>query len=180
MKTYAKMHPVFDLNQFTMRELQTLLIVLRYEGESLPNLKNIIDLEFKHRSRTKGYDYINNLCRRGFIYKKNLYNRGNEITCIFVHENARRQYEKFILPTFKDVKEAHKNLLDDYLSEIRDVEKFREKFSSYTQCIKNSITTILRNSPLKEKENKHLQKKILRELENHLKVELVKYQIFSE
>jgi hypothetical protein len=180
MKSYVKEEAFFDLNKVTMRELQTFLVVLQYEGESLSDLKKYIDVEFKHKSRTKGYDYINILCQKGFLYKKKVYNKGRETTRIFVNNNIRKQYEKLILPTLSNTKDAYRDFLNIYFDEIKEAEKIREKFSIYTETLKNSIIRILKSSPIKEKESKSLQKKMLGEFENSLKVELIKYQLFSK
>ncbi|GAH38225.1 unnamed protein product, partial [marine sediment metagenome] len=51
----------FSLKNLSMREFEALLIILKNEGKELPVIKTAIDTKFEHTSRTKGYDYINNL-----------------------------------------------------------------------------------------------------------------------
>lgn len=179
MASRDKKEKIFDLNELTMRELQTFLLILQYEGESLHVLKRHVDTQFNHKSRTKGYDYINALCQKGLVYKKKVNIRGKETLRIFIYQDTRKKYEKLILPTLNNIKEAITTYMDDFVKELEDTEKIREKFSNYTDSLKNSIIKILKNSTIKEKENKRLQKKILEEFENNLKVELVKYQLFS-
>ncbi len=169
----------FSLDELTMRELQTFLLILQYEGVSLPVLKKHIDTQFNHKSRTKGYDYINALCQKGFVFKKKVNKKGKDALRIFISQDTRKKYEKLILPTLNNIKEAITAYMDDFVKEVGDTEKIREKFSNYTDSLKKSIINIVKNSPINEKENKRLQKKILEECETNLKVELVKYQLFS-
>ncbi|MFW9951912.1 MAG: hypothetical protein ACFFKA_17480 [Candidatus Thorarchaeota archaeon] len=156
----------------TMREFQVFLTILQYEGESVSFYKNLIDAKFNHESKTKGYDYIS-------ILVKNKYAR-KEGKLIFINDDIRKQYEKLIIPTLGNVKESIKTYVDETKEETRDIEKIREKFSNYTNELKFNIIEILKDSPINKRENRYLQKRILSEFENSLKVELVKYQLFSE
>ena len=174
MPPYSKTDNKFDFNKLTMRELQSFMIILQYEGERLHFLKKEIDKMFKHKSRTKGYDYINGLCQKGLVYKE------KNPTRIFIYQDIRKQYEKLILPTLSNIKESIDAQLNDYIEEFADTQKIREKFSNYTDTLKESVIKILKSSPIKERDYKRLQKKILGEFENNLKVELVKHQLFSE
>ncbi|GAH09831.1 unnamed protein product, partial [marine sediment metagenome] len=65
----------FSLRNLSMRELEALLIVLKNDGIERSVLKTAIDSKFEenrknprkeneHQSRTKGYDYINSLCKK--------------------------------------------------------------------------------------------------------------------
>ena len=45
--------------------LEAFLILLSFEGSKISVLKTYIDEQFKHESRTKGYDYINSLESKG-------------------------------------------------------------------------------------------------------------------
>jgi len=53
----------FNLRQLSMREFEAFMILLMHEGEKQSILKQLIDFEFDHKSPTKGYDYINSLCK---------------------------------------------------------------------------------------------------------------------
>lgn len=59
----------FNLKKLSMREFEAFMILLMHEGEEQSILKKLIDLEFDHKSTTKGYDYINNLCRNKVLKK---------------------------------------------------------------------------------------------------------------
>jgi hypothetical protein len=54
----------FSLKPFSFREFEAFLILLKDEGQKLSFLKHHIDKRFQHNSRTKGYDYINQLCSK--------------------------------------------------------------------------------------------------------------------
>ena len=174
MAPHNKKDKKFDFDKLSMRELQAFLIILQYEGERLHFIKMEIDKMAKHKSRTKGYDYINGLCQKGFVYKE------KNPTRIFIYPDIRKQYEKLILPTLSSIKESFDAQLNDYIEEYADTQKIREKFSNYTDTLKNSVTKILKSSPIKERDYRRLQKKIFGEFEDNLKVELVKHQLFSE
>ena len=71
-----KSNAKFNLNSLTSREFQAFLILLTFEGNDIPVLKTSIDVQFGHKSRTKGYDYINGLCQKGLVYKKTNIDKG--------------------------------------------------------------------------------------------------------
>ncbi|GAH77204.1 unnamed protein product [marine sediment metagenome] len=88
----------FSLRNLSMRELEALLIILKDDGKELAVIKTAIDMKFEHLSRTKGYDYINNLCKKGFTVKKIFKpNAGGKRTVrIYVRKKIRSEYEKLI------------------------------------------------------------------------------------
>ena len=125
----------FSLKNLSMRELEALLIILKDEGKELPVIKTAIDTKFEHQSRTKGYDYINNLVKKGMAYKKVSKTGEKRVVRIYVRKKIRSEYEKLFLPTIRDLNDSIKKLSKDYISEIKEEEKLMEKFRTYTDTI---------------------------------------------
>ena len=169
----------FNLNNLSMREFEAFLIFLRHEGEELSVLKKFIDLSFDHKSRTKGYDYINILCINGFAYKKTTLEKGKKVTRIFIRKQIRKEYEKFILPTIGSIKESLKDVFDEHIDDFKDVEKIREKFRAYTENVILSISNLLLNEPEKTLKSKRFQKKLYNTIFKHFRAEMLKYEMFS-
>lgn len=170
----------FNLNNLSMREFETFLIFLRHEGEELSVLKKFIDLSFDHTSRTKGYDYINILCRKGFAYKRTIPEKGKNVTKIFIRKKIRKEYEKFILPTIGSIKESLEDVFEEYIDDLKDVEKIREKFRAYTENVIVSISNLLVNEPVKTLNSKRFHKKLNDTIWKYFRAEMLKYEMFSK
>jgi hypothetical protein len=170
----------FNLNNLSMREFETFLIFLSHEGEELSVLKKFIDLSFDHTSRTKGYDYINILCKKGLAYKKTTLEKGKNVTRIFIRKKIRKEYEKFILPTIGSIKESLKDVFEEYIDDLKDVEKIREKFRAYTENIILSVSSLLVNEPVKTLKSKRFQKKLYDTIFKYFRAEMLKYEMFSK
>jgi len=170
----------FNLNNLSMREFEAFLIFLRHEGGELSVLKKFIDLSFDHKSRTKGYDYINILCRKGFAYKKTTLEKGKKVTRIYIRKKIRNEYEKFILPTIVSIKESLKDVFEEYIDDLKDVEKIREKFRAYTENVIVSISNLLVNEPVKSLNSKRFQKKLYDTIFKYFRAEMLKYEMFSK
>jgi len=169
----------------SMREFEALLIILKDDGEELSVVKTAIDTKFDHQSRTKGYDYINNLCRRGYAFKKIKIKKSKtgadekrEVR-IYVKKNIRREYERLILPTIRDLNDSIKKLFKEYMSEIKEEENLREKFRSYTETILQAINHVLEDTPAKPLNKKKLQKKIIDTIWRYFRAEMLKTEMFS-
>ena len=169
----------FNLNNLSMREFEAFLIFLRHEGEELSVLKKFIDLSFNYTSRTKAYDYINSLCKKGLAYKKTTLEKGKKVTRIFVRKKIRKEYEKFILPSIGSIKESLKDVFEEYIDDFKDVEKIREKFRAYTETVLLSINNLLANEPAKTLKSKRFQKKLNDKIWKYFRAEMLKYEIFS-
>jgi len=170
----------FNLKNLSMREFETFLIFLRHEGKELSVLKKFIDLSFDHTSRTKGYDYINILCRKGFAHKRTTPEKGKNVTRIFIRKKVRNEYEKFILPTIGSVKESLKDVFEEYIDDLKDVEKIREKFRAFTENIILSVNSLLVNEPVKTLKSKRFQKKLNDLIWRYFRAEMLKYEMFSK
>ena len=177
MPSQAKKEKGLGILGLTMREFQVFLIFLQHEGEKISFFKDQIDKKLGLTSRTKAYDYINKLYDRNNPSSSYLEKVDNSF---FVKQNIRKQYERFIIPTLTNVKESIKEYLDDLIDETHSVEKIRDKFCSFSDELKLTIIEVLEDSSISKRDKKKLEKKILGEFENSLKVELVKYQLFSE
>jgi len=164
-----------------MRELEALLIVLKHDGTELTVLKAAIDREFEHLSRTKGYDYINSLCKKGFTEKKitKPAGGGRRTVRIYVIKKVRREYERLILPTVKNLNNSIKRLFKDYMDEIKEEEKLREKFRLYTETILQAINGMLEETPTKSVNKKKLKKKITDTMWRYFRAEMLKVEMFS-
>jgi len=175
-----------------MRELEVLLIVLKNDGIEQSVLKTAIDLKFEenrkkprkeneHQSRTKGYDYINSLCNKGFTEKKitKPATGGRRTVRIYVKKKVRREYERLILPTVKNLNDSIKRLFKDYMTEIKEEEKLREKFRFYTDTILQAINGMLEETPTKSVNKKKLQKKITDTMWRYFRAEMLKVEMFS-
>jgi len=169
----------FNLNDLFTREFETFLIFLRHEGKELSVLKKFIDLSFNYTSRTKAYDYINSLCKKGFAYKKTTLEKGKKVTRIFIRKKIRKEYEKFILPTIGSIKESLKDVFEEYIDDLKDAEKIREKFRAYTETVLLSINNLLVNEPVKTLKSKRFQKKLYDTIWKYFRAEMLKYEIFS-
>ena len=172
----------FSLRNLSMRELEALLIILKDDGKELAVIKTAIDIEFEHMSRTKGYDYINNLCKKGFIVKKIFKPAagGKRTVRIYVRKKVRSEYEKLILPTVKNLNASIKKLSRDYMTEIKEEEKLREKFRFYTETILKAINSVLEETPTKSFTKKKLQKKITDTMWRYFRAEMLKTEMFSK
>jgi len=154
----------FNLRQLSMREFEAFMILLMHEGEEQSILKKLIDLEFGHTSSTKGYDYINNLCkdiyekkttiegkqevepkirRKAFAYKKKTTVEGKRVIRIYVKPIIRKKYEKFILPTVSNLKESLNDIIKDYVDSIKDEKKINDKFKAYTETLILAISNLI-------------------------------------
>lgn len=169
----------FSLKNLTMRELEALLIILKDEGKELPVIKTAIDTKFEHQSRTKGYDYINNLVNKGMAYKKESKIGEKREVRIFVRKKIRSEYERLILPTIRDLNDSIKKLFKDYMNEIKEEEKLMEKFRSYTETILQAINNVLEDTPTKSLNKKKLQKKLIDTIWRYFRAEMLKIEMFS-
>ena len=202
----------FNLSQLSMREFEAFMILLMHEGEEQSILKKLIDLEFNHKSPTKGYDYINHLCRNkvlmetagkpeikylsnkvlketagepiiirpAFAYKKKTTVKGKQVTGIYIRSTIRKKYERFILPTVSSLKKSLKDVFEEYIDDLKDVEKIHEKFKAYTETVLLSINNLLVNEPVKTLKSKRFQKKLYDTIWKIWKVEMLKYEMFSK
>ncbi len=175
-----KSDDTFSLKNLSMRELEALLIILKDEGKELPVIKTAIDTKFKHQSRTKGYDYINNLVKKGMAYKKVSKTGEKRIVRIYVRKKIRNEYEKLFLPTIRDLNDSIKKLFKDYMNEIKEEEKLMEKFRSYTETILQAINNVLEDTPAKNLNKKKLQRKIGDTLWRYFRAEMLKIEMFSK
>ena len=192
----------FNLRILSMREFEAFMILLMHEGEVQSTLRQYIDLEFNHKSLTKGYDYINNLCnycpncgkknsrkdtscqecgtQKGFVYKKKITVKGKQETRIYVRSTIRKKYEKFILPTVTNLRESLNAIIKDYVGSIKEEEKIREKFRSYTEIILQAINKVLEDIPFKAQNKKKLQRKIVDTTWRYFRAEMLKIEMFSK
>jgi len=170
----------FNLKELSMREFEAFMILLMHKGEVQSILKQIIDLEFDHKSQTKGYDYINNLCKKGFAYKKKNTVKGKQVIRIYVRSTIRKKYEKFILPTVSSVSESLNDIIKDYLDGIKEEGKIREKFKVYTETIILSINDLIANTPVKTLSSQRFQRKIYDTIWKYYRAEILKYEVFSK
>lgn len=169
----------FDLNSLTSREFQAFLILLTFEGSELPLLKTKIDLRFGHKSRTKGYDYINGLCQKGLVKKKNYIEKGKKHVTIHVNKKIRSEYEKLIVPTLSNIKKIVRELIQDDLNIIKVMEKKREKFKNYTETIINAVIELINTSSVNTIKNKRFPKKLEDIIRNYYRAEILKSDMFS-
>jgi len=170
----------FSLRNLSMRELEALLIILKDEGKELPVIKTAIDTKFEHQSRTKGYDYINNLVKKGMAYKKISKIGEKRVVRIYVRKRIRTEYEKLIIPTITDLNDSIKTLFKDYLNEIKEEEKLMEKFRSYTETILQGINNVLEDTTTKNLNKKKLQRKIGDTIWRYFRAEMLKIEMFSK
>ena len=170
----------FSLKNLSMREFEALLIILKNEGKELPVIKTAIDTKFEHSSRTKGYDYINNLAKKGMVDKKETKTGEKRVVRIYVRKKTRSEYEKLILPTITDLSESIKKLFKDYMSEIKEEEKLMEKFRSYTEIILQGINHVLEDTPTKNLNKKKFQRKIGDTIWRYFRAEMLKIEMFSK
>ena len=166
------------------REFQAFLILLSFEGNKISLLKTYIDEQFKHESRTKGYDYINFLCEKGekrdmkgkVIEKGMVYKDGKTV---HVNKKVRSEYEKFIAPTLSNTKNIVRELFRDNLSAIKDMEKNREKFKNYTETIIGAVNDLISTSFSSALKSKRFQKKIDELIWKYYRAEMLKSEMFS-
>ena len=187
----------FDLRQLSMREFEAFMILLIHEGEELSILKQLIDIEFELKSSTKGYDYINNLCkdiyekkeeeedepkirRKAFAYKMKTTVEGKQVTRIYVKPIIRKKYEKFILPTVSSLKESLNDIIKDYTDSIKEEEKIRYKFKTFTETIILTLKDLITDAPVKTLSSKRFQTKIYDMIWKYYRSEVLKYEVFSK
>ena len=170
----------FSLKNLSMRELEALLIILKDEGKELPVIKTAIDTKFEHQSRTKGYDYINNLVKKGMAYKKVSKTGEKRVVRIYVRKRIRTEYEKLILPTITDLNDSIKTLFKDYIDDIQDEVKLMEKFRTYTENILQAIDTVLEDTPTKNLNKKKLQRKIGDTIWRYFRAKMLEIEMFSK
>ena len=175
-----KKNTTFDLNSLSSREFQAFLILLTFEGNKIPILKTLIDLQFGHKSRTKGYDYINGLVKKGLVYKKNNVDHGKTYVSIYVNKKIRIEYEKLIVPTLSNTKNIVRELLQDNLNIIKDMEKNREKFRNYTETIINAVNDLFSTNFSSTIKNKRFQKKLDEHIWKYYRAEILTAEWFSK
>ena len=171
---------IFKITDFSFREFQTFLILLKHEGEELSKLKKLIDLEFEYKSRTKGYDHIKSVCSKGIAYKKVNLKEGKKETRIFINKAIRKEYENFILPTIEDTTKAIKNLYQDNINDLRDLEIIQDKFKTYTEIIIDAIQNILKKTAVVVIKSEKFQSKIRTIIWKYFKAEMLRYEMFSK
>lgn len=175
----SKTQNQFNLNDYTLREFEAFLIILSHEGKELPELKKLIDMSFLHKSRTKGYDYINDLCKKGLVYKKSTDENGKKQTKILVKDDARRNYEKFIIPTISDGRLAVDELFRDKSRELNNLELVREKFKNYTELLIEEVKDLIKDASVGIIKKKRFLKTVENRLWTYFKAEMLKYEFFS-
>lgn len=184
----------FSLDNFSLREFETFLILLKYNEKELAVIKEFIDKRFKYKSRTKGYDLINVLCKKGkkcVAFKKSAVENGKSVTRVFVKPEARKKYEVFILPTISNIKIANENLIKE-IKEIRSLDTIREKFRNYTDELTAHFKELEKNhfkdlkKSIKDTElssvmalNDKYLKKIQEDMRGYFKAEMLKYEFFG-
>ncbi|MBY9014652.1 MAG: hypothetical protein KGD68_03075 [Candidatus Lokiarchaeota archaeon] len=178
-KIPRSMDNAFNLRKLSMREFEAFMILLMHEGEVLSILKQIIDTEFDHKSPTKGYDYINNLCTKGFADKKKTTLKGKQVIRIYVKSTIRKNYDKFMLPTISNVNESLNDLIKDYIEDIKDENKIREKFKAYTENIILAINNLITDAPVKTLSSQRFHRRIYDTIWKYFRSEILKYEVFS-
>jgi len=184
----------FDIRQLSIRQFEAFMILLIHEGEVQSILKQLIDIEFDHKSPviknkswsirnpTKGYDYINNLVRKGFAYKEKTTVKGSKkkTTRIYVRSTVRKKYEKFMLPTISSLSDSINDVIKEYTESIKEEEKIRDKFKVYTETIILALNDLLTDTPVKTLSSKRFQKKIYDMIWKYYRSEVLKYEVFSK
>jgi len=170
----------FNLKDLSMREFEAFMILLMHEGEKQSVLKQIIDLEFNHKSVTKGYDYINNLCKKGFASKKKTEVGGKQEIRIYIRTTMRKKYEKFMLPTISSLENSFHNIIKEYIEGIKEEEKVREKFKTYTETIILALNNLIKEVPAKTLSSQRFQKKMNDTIWKYFRSEILKYEVFSK
>ena len=170
----------FNLRQLSMREFEAFMILLMHEGEEQSIFKQLIDMDFDHKSPTKGYDYINNLCKKGFAYKKKTTVKGKQETKIYIRSTIRKNYERFILPTVSSLRESLNDIIKDYIDSITNEEKIRDKFKTFTETIILALKDLITDAPVKTLSSKRFQKKIYDMIWKYYRSEVLKYEVFSK
>ena len=186
--------------EFSLREFETFLILLAHDGKELSVIKEFIKERFNHKSRTKGYDYINALCKKGkhkLAHKETEVENGKNVTKVFVNEEARRDYETFILPTISNMGIARDNLIKK-IKEISNLDTIREKFRNYTKTLIDHFKDLERDyfkatlkdvkSHIKDAEltskmsikNTKFLKRIEDTIWGYFRAEMLKYEFFSQ
>jgi len=170
------------VSPLSMREFEAFLIILKDEGKELSVIKTAIDTKFGIISRTKGYFYINNLDKKGFIKKEETINDtdGKREVRIYIKKKIRKDYEKLILPTITDLSESIKKLFKDYMNEVKEEEKLMEKFRVYTETILQAINTVLEDTPTKNLNKKKLQRKIGDTMWRYFRAKMLEIEMFSK
>ena len=170
----------FNIRDLSMREFEAFMILLIHEGVEQSILKRLIDIEFDHKSQTRGYDYINNLCKKGFAYKKKAKVKGKLVVRIYVRASMRKKYDKFILPTVSNLSESLNDIIKEYVDGIKEETKIREKFKGYTETIILALSDLITDTPVKTLSANRFQKKMYDTIWNYFRAEILKYEVFSK
>jgi len=175
-----KNYEPFSLRNLSMREFEAFLIILKDEGKELSVIKTAIDVKFNHQSRTKGYDYISNLVKKGIADKKVTKTGKKNVVRIYIKKKIRKDYERLILPTITDLHESIKKLFKDYMNEVKEEEKIMKKFRSYTESIIQAINNLVEDTPPKNFNKKKFQRKIGDTIWRYFRAEMLKIEMFSK
>ncbi|NVM45327.1 MAG: hypothetical protein HWN79_10450 [Candidatus Lokiarchaeota archaeon] len=170
----------FNIRDLSMREFEAFMILLIHDGVEQSILKHLIDLEFDHKSPTKGYDYINNLCKKGFAYKKKTTVKGKNVIRIYVRSTIQKNYQKFILPTIKNLDDSLNDIIKEYIEGIKVEEKIRDKFKAYTETIILALNDLLLDKSTKNLSSQRFQKKMYNTIWRYFRAEILKYEVFSK
>jgi hypothetical protein len=177
----------FIFRRLSMREFETLLIILKHEGIEQPILKILIDQEFKYESQTKAYDHINILCKQYLktkdgkrianpkwcATKKKTKEKGKNVTRIYVRPSIRKKYQKYMLPTFSNLDEILKEIIKEYIEGIKEEDKVRKKFKSYTDTIIRALNKLILESTGKNLTTERFQKKIFDTIMKYYRSEIL-------
>lgn len=183
----------FDIRKLSIREFEAFLILLMNDGIEQPILKILIDQEFGYKSPTKGYDHINNICKPSvrtlndkqiyypaYAKKKKIKENGRNVTRIYVDPTIREKYDKFILPTISNLNDSLNNIINEYIEGIKEEEKVREKFKTYTETIILALQDLIAEAPVKSLTSQRFQKKIRDTIWRYFRAEILKYEVFSK
>ncbi|NHJ20129.1 MAG: hypothetical protein EAX91_04235 [Candidatus Lokiarchaeota archaeon] len=185
----------FVFRTLSMREFETLLILLRNDGIEQSILKILIDQEFGYESETKGYDHIRILCKKKikdpdnaekyitnpkcFAQKKKIKENGRNVTRIYVEAEFKKKYEKYMLSTISNLDDSVNEIIQEYIEGIREEDKVREKFKAYTETIILALGKLISESSSKSMSSERFQKKVYDTIMRYYRSEVLKYEVFS-
>jgi hypothetical protein len=186
----------YNIRNLLTREFETFLIMLMNDGIEQAILKILIDQEFGYTSPTKGYDHINILCKekikdpvnpekkisnpKWLAEKKKTKVDGKNITRIYVRPTIRENYEKYMIPTIRNIDNSLKKILKEYIEGIKEEEKVRDKFKTYTETIILALNDLIKKAPAKSLNSQRFQKKIYDTIMRYYRSEILKYEVFSK
>lgn len=163
-----------------MKDFRVFLILLLHSGEDLSVLSKAINAEFNLRSRTKGYSYINKICRAGYAYKRKINVDGKRTTKVYVNLKTRAAYNSLFAPTIETTRKVIEEVVKDYLKEFSNINQVSQKLLTLSENNIETVKQLISKTSPKKLTNDKFFEEISSEIRATCRSELFKLEMYSK